>query len=192
MDFLLQPEQGEVEGKITRKDLAQKELATRLAEDILHYQKSLGSLPDCPVPATCGICSFSGGLAVVMATSFKVRACSTPFRGFKSGTRTLPRQGKSLSTTEVPHIGFGFLAGGVSARQPSPEGVNLFALSFVAGKKIRDSESSYRTCISHCASCAQRNPKAPERSMLGAIIKSLPCSVNLYAWGKYQIDPCGW
>jgi hypothetical protein len=45
---------------------------------------------------------------------------------------------------------------------------------------------------SHWASCTQRNPKAPERSMLGAIIRSLPCSVNLYACGKYQIDPCGW
>ena len=54
------------------------------------------------------------------------------------------------------------------------------------------SESSYRTCISYCASSTQRKPKAPERSLLGAIIKSLPCSVNLYAWGKYQIDPCGW
>ena len=60
------------------------------------------------------------------------------------------------------------------------------------GQKDRDSESSYPTCISHCASCTQRNPKAPERSLLGAINKSLPCSVNLYAWGKYQIDPCGW
>src|SRR5580704_8977763 len=47
------------------------------------------------------------------------------------------------------------------------------------------------TSATHCASCAQRNPNAPERSMLADIIKSLPCSVNLYAWGKYQMEPCG-
>src|SRR5882724_1328715 len=36
----------------------------------------------------------------------------------------------------VPPILIGFLAGGISAQQPSPEGANLFALSFLAGKKI--------------------------------------------------------
>src|SRR5882762_10694494 len=43
----------------------------------------------------------------------------------------------------------------------------------------------------HRASCTTRKPTAPERSMLGDIISSLPCSMSLYAWGKYQIDPCG-
>jgi hypothetical protein len=43
----------------------------------------------------------------------------------------------------------------------------------------------------HCASTTQRKPRAAERSMLGAIIKSFPCSVSLNAWGKYQIEPCG-
>jgi hypothetical protein len=33
-------------------------------------------------------------------------------------------------------IVIGFLAGGVSAQQPSPEGANLFALSSLTGKKI--------------------------------------------------------
>ncbi len=41
----------------------------------------------------------------------------------------------------------------------------------------------------HCASWTQRKPKAAERSMLGAIIRSFPCSVSLYACGKYQMDP---
>src|SRR6266481_6875899 len=36
----------------------------------------------------------------------------------------------------VPPILIGFLAGGISAQQPSPDGANLFALSFLAGKKI--------------------------------------------------------
>ncbi len=44
----------------------------------------------------------------------------------------------------------------------------------------------------YCASCARRNPSAPERSMLGEIISSLPCSVSLYACGKYQTEPRGW
>jgi len=44
----------------------------------------------------------------------------------------------------------------------------------------------------YCASCAKRNPRAPERSMLGETISNLPCSVSLYACGKYQIEPCGW
>jgi hypothetical protein len=38
MDFLLKPEQVVVEAKMTRKGLAQKELVTQLAEDILRYQ----------------------------------------------------------------------------------------------------------------------------------------------------------
>jgi hypothetical protein len=38
MDFLLKPEQLVVEAKMTRKGLAQKELVTQLAEDILRYQ----------------------------------------------------------------------------------------------------------------------------------------------------------
>ena len=44
----------------------------------------------------------------------------------------------------------------------------------------------------YCASCAKRNPRAPERSMLGETISNLPCSVSLNACGKYQIEPCGW
>jgi hypothetical protein len=84
-----------------------------------------------------------------------------------------------------------FLAGGISARQPSLEGANLLGYHPLLAKRSR-----FRVKLSdlhsHCASCTQRNPKAPERSLLGAINKSLPCSVNLYAWGKYQIDPCGW
>src|SRR6266481_521353 len=91
----------------------------------------------------------------------------------------------------VPPILIGFLAGGISAQQPSPEGANLFALSFLRAKRSRF-RVKRSDLHSHCASCTQRNPKAPERSLLGAIIKSLPCSVNLYASGKYQIDPCGW
>jgi len=43
----------------------------------------------------------------------------------------------------------------------------------------------------HCESTKQRNPTAPERSMLGDISKSLPCSSSINAWGKYQIEPYG-
>jgi len=49
--------------------------------------------------------------------------------------------------------------------------------------------SQTRSILYHCASWTQRKPKAPERSMLGAIIRSFPCSVSLYACGKYQMDP---
>lgn len=45
--------------------------------------------------------------------------------------------------------------------------------------------------FAHWVSCTQRKPRVPERSMLGAIISSLPCWFSLYACGKYQIDPCG-
>src|SRR5580658_4221113 len=43
----------------------------------------------------------------------------------------------------------------------------------------------------YCESVTQRNPTPPERSMLGDISSSLPCSFSLYACGKYQIEPCG-
>ena len=41
----------------------------------------------------------------------------------------------------------------------------------------------------YSASSAQRKPSPPERSILGAVIKSFPCSPSLYACGKYQIEP---
>lgn len=44
----------------------------------------------------------------------------------------------------------------------------------------------------YSASCAQRKPTVPERSRLGAINRYFPCSVSLWAWGKYQIAPWGW
>ena len=46
--------------------------------------------------------------------------------------------------------------------------------------------------LRYSASFTQRNPRAPERSYPAAIINSLPCVLFLYAWGKYQIEPCGW
>src|ERR1051326_870940 len=36
------------------------------------------------------------------------------------------------------------------------------------------------------ASTTQRNPNVPARSLLGAISRYLPCSVNFFALGKYQ------
>lgn len=41
------------------------------------------------------------------------------------------------------------------------------------------------------ASAAQRNPTVPARSLDGAISRYFPCSVTLYACGKYQSEPCG-
>ncbi len=41
-------------------------------------------------------------------------------------------------------------------------------------------------------STTSRKPTVAERSMLGDIIRSFPCSVSLYACGKYQMEPCGW
>src|SRR5579862_8981703 len=40
-------------------------------------------------------------------------------------------------------------------------------------------------------SATQRNPTAAERSFPGDISRYFPCSVNLYACGKYQCEPCG-
>ena len=53
---------------------------------------------------------------------------------------------------------------------------------------IRTPHASDRLLRLHSASITQRKPIAPERSMLGAISRYLPCWVSLRACGKYHME----
>lgn len=62
------------------------------------------------------------------------------------------------------------------SQQPLPLHISLRSVPSFFYRTVLHCSSRRKN---QCASCTRRKPMAPERSMLGAIIRSLPCSVNL-------------